>query len=86
MIVGAGIGILALILAAPVDAAGGTKSKAVKAAPTTSAKISEVLAKKEPQVTSSTGGLSLPSNCQQSRKRLFVEGEGWLVRRVTTCY
>jgi len=25
-------------------------------------------------------------NCGQSRKRLFVEGEGWIVRRVTTCY
>jgi hypothetical protein len=26
------------------------------------------------------------SNCDRSRKRLFVEGEGWIVRRVTTCY
>jgi len=25
-------------------------------------------------------------NCDRSRKRLFVEGEGWIVRRVTTCY
>jgi len=24
--------------------------------------------------------------CNISRKRLFVEGEGWIVRRVTTCY
>jgi hypothetical protein len=24
--------------------------------------------------------------CNVSRKRLFVEGEGWIVRRVTTCY
>ena len=24
--------------------------------------------------------------CSISRKRLFVEGEGWIVRRVTTCY
>ena len=24
--------------------------------------------------------------CAISRKRLFVEGEGWIVRRVTTCY
>jgi hypothetical protein len=24
--------------------------------------------------------------CDISRKRLFVEGEGWIVRRVTTCY
>jgi ABC-type amino acid transport substrate-binding protein len=25
------------------------------------------------------------ANCTTSRKRLFVEGEGWIVRRVTTC-
>ncbi|WP_244480165.1 hypothetical protein [Methylobacterium sp. Leaf465] len=24
-------------------------------------------------------------NCSRSRKRLWVEGEGWIVRRVTTC-
>ncbi len=24
--------------------------------------------------------------CSQSRRRLWVEGEGWIVRRVTTCY
>jgi hypothetical protein len=24
--------------------------------------------------------------CDVSRKRMFVEGEGWIVRRVTTCY
>ncbi|KQO49423.1 hypothetical protein ASF24_09805 [Methylobacterium sp. Leaf86] len=23
--------------------------------------------------------------CTKSRKRLFVDGEGWIVRRVTTC-
>lgn len=25
------------------------------------------------------------TNCNKSRKRLWVEGEGWVVRRVTTC-
>ncbi len=24
--------------------------------------------------------------CDIARKRMFVEGEGWIVRRVTTCY
>ncbi|MCG7391351.1 hypothetical protein MHY87_00320 [Microvirga sp. ACRRW] len=24
--------------------------------------------------------------CSKSRKRLFVEGEGWIVRKLTTCY
>ena len=35
------------------------------------------------QVRSSVDG---PPNCDRSRRRLFVEGEGWIVRRVTTCY
>ncbi|WP_407529079.1 hypothetical protein [Methylobacterium oryzisoli] len=25
------------------------------------------------------------ANCTTARKRLFVDGEGWIVRRVTTC-
>ncbi|MDR7035299.1 MULTISPECIES: hypothetical protein [Methylobacterium] len=25
------------------------------------------------------------ANCSRSRRRLWVEGEGWIVRRVTTC-
>jgi hypothetical protein len=33
-------------------------------------------------IEASDDGLS----CSQSRKRLFVEGEGWIVRKVTTCY
>ncbi|WP_244476989.1 hypothetical protein [Methylobacterium sp. Leaf117] len=24
-------------------------------------------------------------NCSRSRRRLWIEGEGWIVRRVTTC-
>ena len=31
-------------------------------------------------------GVGEPPNCDRSRRRLFVEGEGWIVRRVTTCY
>jgi hypothetical protein len=34
----------------------------------------------------STSAIDDGKNCGQSRKRLFVEGEGWIVRRVTTCY
>lgn len=25
------------------------------------------------------------ANCSRSRRRLWVDGEGWIVRRVTTC-
>jgi hypothetical protein len=45
------------------------------------------LASQDPETTSSIGtGTSEELNCARSRKRLFVEGEGWIVRRVTTCY
>ncbi len=49
-------------------------------------KVSTV-ADKEPETTgslqpSAAGDVA----CTRSRKRLFVEGEGWIVRRVTTCY
>jgi len=45
------------------------------------------LAARDPETTGSivqdeSDGL----NCNQSRKRLWVEGEGWIVRKVTTCY
>ncbi|NEU14199.1 hypothetical protein G3T14_18990 [Methylobacterium sp. BTF04] len=26
------------------------------------------------------------TNCSRSRRRLWVDGEGWIVRRVTTCH
>ena len=25
------------------------------------------------------------SNCSRARRRLWVDGEGWIVRRITTC-
>ncbi|MGO4705895.1 hypothetical protein AB4072_08985 [Microvirga sp. 2MCAF38] len=80
---GGAIAILIFCLGTPVDAA-----QAKKPLPKgTAAKISSVLSKKEPQATtSSTGGKTLPGNCQRARKRLFVEGEGWIVRRLTTCF
>jgi len=45
------------------------------------------VAAKDVETTSSIGtnGAGDPY-CNVSRKRLFVEGEGWIVRRVTTCY
>ena len=42
---------------------------------------------KEPETTGSVEkAVTLEPNCAQSRRRLWVEGEGWIVRRVTTCY
>ncbi|WP_114946635.1 hypothetical protein [Microvirga calopogonii] len=45
------------------------------------------VAAKDVETTSSIDTNSASDNaCSISRKRLFVEGEGWIVRRVTTCY
>lgn len=32
-----------------------------------------------------TEGEDDTSNCSRARRRLWVEGEGWIVRRITTC-
>jgi hypothetical protein len=42
------------------------------------------LARSEPETTGSIAPATEPA-CDKSRKRLWVEGEGWVVRRVTTC-
>jgi hypothetical protein len=39
----------------------------------------------DPQTTSSIGPAE-DANCMKSRKRLWVEDQGWVVRRVTTCF
>ncbi len=44
------------------------------------------LAARDPDTTSSIQATDGEANCARSRQRLFVEGEGWIVRRVTTCY
>jgi len=45
------------------------------------------VAVKDVETTSSVrSGDGQGAYCDVSRKRLFVEGEGWIVRRVTTCY
>jgi hypothetical protein len=56
--------------------------KAIKAA--TEAKTE--VAAKDPETTGSIQPSDDGLSCSQSRKRLFVEGEGWIVRKVTTCY
>jgi hypothetical protein len=42
---------------------------------------------REAEITGSIEKSSTPeANCTQSRRRLWIKGEGWIVRRVTTCY
>ncbi|WP_201861504.1 hypothetical protein [Microvirga soli] len=45
------------------------------------------IAAKDVETTSSVqSATGSDAYCDISRKRMFVEGEGWIVRRVTTCY
>jgi hypothetical protein len=80
------------VAALPAHAAPAAAPQVQKVSPTKE-KVSTVavqeptVAVQDPEVTSSVqqNAASTP-NCDRSRKRLFVEGEGWIVRRVTTCY
>jgi hypothetical protein len=60
------------------------------AAVTTAYSSSKSPATSEPQATGSVSSSPVAeeenANCTKSRKRLWVEGEGWIVRRVTTCF
>ncbi len=60
------------------QAAPAPADRAMAAAATPSARVQAASA----EVTDESDGL----NCGKSRKRLWVEGEGWVVRKVTTCH
>ena len=53
-------------------------------APTQGAKLATVKPG-EPAQTSAIDDSSAQGSCERSRKRFWVEGEGWIVRRVGTC-
>ena len=48
--------------------------------------VTAVAAKDVEETSSVRSGTGVDPHCDISRKRMFVEGEGWIVRRVTTCY
>ena len=74
-----------LAWAAPVPAE--AASAAAVRTKNAAAEVSTAAAVKEPETTGSVEkAVTLEPNCAQSRRRLWVEGEGWIVRRVTTCY
>ncbi|HEY8566621.1 MAG TPA: hypothetical protein VIL65_14055 [Beijerinckiaceae bacterium] len=58
-------------LSAPVKITAAAETKISDAGPETTSALPKV-SEDEPA-------------CERSRKRLWVEGEGWVVRRVTTC-
>jgi len=65
----------------------GHQVAAAKVAKTAKEPATSIAIKDDVETTSSVG--TKPANdllCDVSRKRLFVEGEGWIVRRVPTCY
>jgi hypothetical protein len=74
----AGAGLVGAAEAAPTSH--GAAAKPSKEAMTSvSAKDVETTSSVQPNTGSD-------AHCDISRKRMFVEGEGWIVRRVTTCY
>jgi hypothetical protein len=73
------------LVSVPVHAAQTTSPE--RLAPKSVKQNVTAVAAKDPETTSSIQVDSEEGvNCDRSRKRLFVEGEGWIVRRVTTCY
>ncbi|MDQ4136391.1 MAG: hypothetical protein M3158_09430 [Pseudomonadota bacterium] len=74
---------LLLVPLAPAEAAPQERSRAatVEAKPT---KVADA----EPATTSSVskGAAEEEQVCNRPRRRLWVEGEGWVVRRVSACH
>ncbi|GJD48538.1 hypothetical protein OPKNFCMD_1260 [Methylobacterium crusticola] len=86
---GARLPLLALLaLAAGLTLAGGAQNPAA-AAPAVDkapAKTSGRAPARDVTTTASaTAEDADDANCTTSRKRLWLDGEGWIVRRVTTC-
>lgn len=45
-----------------------------------------IAAKRDPQYTSAAGaGTASDEGCLRQRKRLWIEGEGWMIRKVNVC-
>jgi hypothetical protein len=75
---------LLLVPLAPAEAAPVQQDRARSAAPVKTTKLAEV----DPATTSSlskAAGEEEPG-CNRPRRRLWVEGEGWVVRRVSACH
>ena len=73
---------LLLVPFAPAEAAPQERTRAVDASKTT--KVAEV----DPATTGSLTKADADDEqaCSRPRRRLWVEGEGWVVRRVSACH
>ncbi|MEA1830995.1 hypothetical protein U8607_02780 [Methylobacterium durans] len=72
------------ILAASVLLGGESGALAAPAADQSPTRVADASQTVRP-VASVTESEDDTANCSRSRRRLWVEGEGWIVRRVTTC-
>jgi hypothetical protein len=70
-------------LTGAAEAAPASRGVAAKPAKETVTSVSARDVETTSSVQPTTGS---DAHCDISRKRMFVEGEGWIVRRVTTCY
>lgn len=84
-----------LLVAAPAAAAPGERGRPAATAPAATgqaAKTKIAVAEADPITTSSVATSSLTKAtdeepaCARPRRRLWVEGEGWVVRRVSACH
>ncbi|MCJ2080529.1 hypothetical protein [Methylobacterium sp. J-090] len=64
--------------------AGLSSAQAAPAAPQASAEVSQLATRPITAVAAMAEDDDL-TNCSRARRRLWVDGEGWIVRRVTTC-
>jgi hypothetical protein len=65
-----------LALAGPASAAPAASDRGI-------AKVAE--ASPVRPAAASTAEAEEDTNCSRARRRLWIEGEGWIVRRITTC-
>jgi len=83
-VVSVGLAAGLMFAAMPCEAA-----HAVSSARPTPKAVQEKVATAASKDVEETGAIQSGSDmtsCSKSRQRLFVEGEGWIVRKVTTCY
>lgn len=65
-----------LALTVPVSAAPAASDRSI-------AKVAEASSVRP--AAASAGEAEEDTNCSRTRRRLWIEGEGWIVRRITTC-
>lgn len=63
----------------------GSAAQAAPAASQGSSEVSKLTPRAISAVAAMTEGDDDLTNCSRTRRRLWVDGEGWIVRRVTTC-